>query len=137
MIDEDDMRNFSGNQTGMTFIGIILMLGILACFVTFGLRLFPLYNEYLGIKSSMQSVLNQPADKRKSIRDMRKLFLKSAGLNSVYYFNGNNVRDHVNLKRSKDGKKKYLHVEYENSNRLFKNIYLTVKTDQSMEIPGG
>ena len=128
------MRNFSRHQTGITSIGLILMLGILACFVTFGLRLFPLYKDYLGVKSSMQSVLNQPADMRKSIRDMRELFLKSAKLNSVHYFNDNNVKDHVNLKKSKDGKKKYLHVEYENSNRLFKNIYLTVKTDEIVEI---
>ena len=121
----------------MTIISIILMLGVFACFLTFGLRLFPLYNEYLGVKSSMESVLNQPAEKRKTIKDMRKLFLKSAGLNSVYYFNDKNVKDHVNLKKSKDGKKKYLHVQYENSNKLFKNIFLTVKTDETMEIPGG
>ena len=113
------------------------MLGILACFVTFGLRLFPIYNEYLGVKSSMQSVLNQPAAKRKTIKDIRKLFLKSTGFNSVYYFTDANVKDHVNLKKSKDGKKKYLHVQYENSNRLFQNVYLTVKTDETMEIPDG
>ena len=124
-------------QKGMTAIGIFLMLGILACFVTFGLRLFPIYNEYLGVKSSMQSVLNQPAAKRKTIKDIRKLFLKSTGLNSVYYFTDANVKDHVNLKKSKDGKKKYLHVQYENSNRLFQNVYLTVKTDETMEIPDG
>ncbi len=131
------MRNFRKKQTGITIISIIIMIGIFACFLTFGLRLFPLYNEYLGVKSSMESVLNQPAEKRKTIKDIRKLFLKSAGLNSVYYFNGDNVKDHVNLKKSKDGKKKYLHVQYENSNKLFKNIFLTVKTDETMEIPGG
>lgn len=131
------MKHLSKRQRGMTAIGIFLMLGVLACFVTFGLRLFPIYNEYLGVKSSMQSVLNQPAAKRKTIKDIRKLFLKSTGLNSVYYFTDANVKDHVNLKKSKDGKKKYLHVQYENSNRLFQNVYLTVKTDETMEIPDG
>lgn len=131
------MKHISQRQKGMTAIGIMLMLAILACFVTFGLRIFPLYNEHLGIKSSMQSVFNQPAEKRKTIKQMRALFLKSAGLNSLYNFNEKNVKEYVNIKKSKDKKKKYLHVQYENSNILFKNIYLTVKTDEIMEISGG
>lgn len=131
------MKHISQKQNGMTAMGIFLMLGVLACFVTFGLRLFPLYNEHLGIKSSMESVLNQPPEKRKSLKEIRQLFLKSTGLNSLYEINEKNVKDIVNLKKSKDGKKKYMHVTYENSNILFKNIYLTVITDETLELTGG
>ncbi len=124
------------NQQGITFIGICLMLAILACFILFGLRLFPLYNEHLGIVSSMHSVMNQPAERRKTIKDMRSLFLKNTNINNVYYFKDSNVKEHVKIKKSKDGKKRYFHVSYENSNILFKNIYLTVKTDEAIEITG-
>ena len=123
-------------QQGITFIGICLMLGILACFVLFGLRLFPLYNEHLGIKTSMAAVMNQPKEKRKNIADIRKIFLKNANINSLAYFNSKNVKEHVTIKKSEDGKKKYFHVKYENSNNLFKNIFLTVKTDEAIELVG-
>ena len=129
------MKHFPHRQTGMTFISILLLLGVLACFVTFGLRLFPLYNEHLSIKAAMTSVLNQPASSRSTLRDTRLLFLKNADINNVYVFNEQNINDHLTIKKSKDGKKKYLHMDYENSNNLFKNIYLTVKTDVAMEIP--
>jgi lipopolysaccharide export LptBFGC system permease protein LptF len=130
------MRHLPQQQTGITFIGIVLMLGVLACFVIFGLRLFPIYNEYLGIKTSMASVVNQPPSSRQTLNDIRKLFLKNTGINSVYYFNDSTIKDHLFIKKTKDGKK-YLHVQYENSNKLFQNVYLTVKTDEMMELTGG
>jgi len=131
------MKHISQRQGGMTALGIFLMLIVLACFVGFGLTLFSPYNEYLGIKSSMQSIINQPPAKRKTIKDIRRLFLKSANLNSLYDFNDKNVKEHVNMKKSKDGKTKYLHVTYTRSNNLFKNVYITVKTDETMVLSGG
>ena len=131
------MNNYPRSQNGLTLISIILLLAILGFFVLFGLRLFPIYNEHLGVKSSMQSVANQPFEKRKNVKEVRKLFLKSTGLNSVYYFKEANVKDHVTLKKSKDGKKMYMNVKYENSNKLFSNIFLTVKTDETIEMTGG
>lgn len=130
------MKHISQRQGGITALGIFFMLAIFACFLTFGLRLFPLYNEYLGVKSSMESVLNQAPDKRKTIKQIRVLFLKSTGLNSVYYFDEKNVKEHVTLKKSKDGKKKYLNVKYQKSNKLFKNIHLMMDVDESLELTG-
>ena len=131
------MNNYPRRQNGLTLISIILLLAVFGFFVLFGLRLFPIYNEHLGVKSSMQSVANQPFEKRKNVKEVRKLFLKSTGLNSVYYFKESNVKEHVTLKKSKDGKKMYMNVKYENSNKLFSNIFLTVKTDETIELTGG
>lgn len=131
------MKHISQRQGGMTGLGIFLILVILACFVIFGLRLFPLYNEHLGVKSAMESIINQPPAKRKTIKQIRRLFLRAANVNSLYYFSDRNVKDHVNIKKSKDGKTKYLHVKFQNSNNLFKNIFLMVDTDETMVLSGG
>ncbi len=131
------MKHISQRQDGMTGLGIFLILVVIACFVTFGLRIFPLYNEHLGVKSAMESIINQPPAKRKTIKDIRRLFLKAANVNSLYYFNDQNVKDHVNMKKSKDGKTKYLHVKFQNTNNLFKNIFLMVDTDETMELTSG
>ncbi len=128
------MNHFSQRQGGMTAIGIFLCLVVLGCFIAFGLRIFPLYNEYLGVQTSMKAVLSQPAHTRQKIKHIRKLFLKNTELNSVYYFNDTNVKEHVTLVKSKKGKKKYMNVKYEKSNKLFQNIYLLMKVDETLEL---
>ncbi len=131
------MKHIIQRQKGMTMIGILMIMAMLAGYFVFGLALFPLYNEYTGVKSSMQSVLNQAPERRKTIKDIRKLFIKSADLNSVYFITDQNVKDIVNLKKSADGKKKYLHVKYQNSKKLFKNINVMMDVDEILEIPEG
>lgn len=130
------MKYISKRQKGMTAIGIMMILAMLACFFAFGLALFPLYNEYISVKSGMQSVLNQPPAKRKSIKDMRKVFLRNVQLNNVDRFTDKTVKELVTLKKSKDGKKKYLNVKYQATNKLFKNIHVMMDVDETLEMTG-
>lgn len=129
------MKHISQRQKGMTALGILIILGMVATFFVFGLALFPLYNEYVSVRTSMKSVLNQPAERRKTTKQIRKLFSKAADLNSVYFFTDTVVKEAVNVKKSKDGKTKYLNVKYQNSKKLFKNIYVMIDVDETMEIP--
>lgn len=128
------MKRLNKRQTGVTFIGLLLMAAVFGSFLLFGLRLFPLYNEHLNIKAAMQSVLNQPASMRTTYRDTYLLFLKNIEINGVYTFNEKNIKDYLKIKKGK-GDKKYLHMDYKNSEPLFDVVYLTVKTDVAMEIP--
>lgn len=130
------MKHIAYRQRGMTLIGIFLMLGVLACFVLFGLTAFPLYNEYFTVKSAMQSVMNRPPDSRKTIKQMRKIFLRNAELNNVERFTDDTVKELVTLQKTKDGKKKYLNVKYQAKNNLFQNVYLMMEVDESLEITG-
>lgn len=130
------MKQIAHRQKGMTAIGIFLILAMLACFFAFGLAIFPLYNEYINVKSGMQSVLNQPPEKRKSIKQMRKIFLRNVELNNVERFTDTTVKELVTLKKSKDGKKKYLNVKYQSTNKLFKNIYVMMDVDETLEMTG-
>lgn len=130
------MKHIPQRQKGMTAIGIFLILAMLACFFAFGLALFPLYNEYVSVKSGMQSVLNQPPEKRKSIKQMRQVFLRNVELNNVTRFTDQTVKELVTLKKSKDGKKKYLNVKYQATNKLFKNIHVMMDVDETIELTG-
>lgn len=130
------MKYVSKRQKGMTAIGIMVILAMLACFFAFGLALFPLYNEYISVKSGMQSVLNQPPADRKSIKQMRKIFQRNVELNNVERFTDKTVKELVTLKKSKDGKKKYLNVKYQATNKLFKNIHVMMDVDETLEMTG-
>lgn len=131
------MKHISQRQGGMTALGILMILAMIGCFVLFGLTAFPLYNEYGIVKSSMQSVIDLPPAKRKTTKDIRKFFLRNVEINGVETFTDYNIKDMLTIKKVKGSKKKYLNVKYDKSNNLFKNIYLTMKIDESLELPGG
>jgi hypothetical protein len=125
-------------QSGITAIGIILILGVLACVVLFSLRIFPLYNEYMSVITSMKGTANQPKDRLKTKRDIQKAFLRAVQLNNVQRFNDKTVKDHLTIiKPKKKGEPRILNVKYESRNKLFHNIYLTMVFDESVAIGGG
>lgn len=130
------MKHISQRQKGMTAIGIFLILGMLARFFTFGLTLFPLYNEYISVKSGMDSVINTAPAKRKTTKQIRRIFQRNVELNNVERFTDQSVKELVTIKKSKDGKKKFLNVKYQATNKLFKNIFVMMDVDETVELTG-
>ena len=130
------MKNLARQQRGMSPLTIFLILAALACFLTFIFTIFPLYNESLNVKNSMESVLSQPPAKRQTVKDVRRIFLRNAGINNLQRFDNNSVQEMVNLRKQKDTGKTYLHVKYRAENKLFKNIYLMLDFDETLELTG-
>ena len=128
------MKNLLKHQEGITFLGILVILGMLGCFFLFGLRAFPLYTEHFAIKQAMKGVASQPYKSRNSITKVRRLLLKNLDINSVYSFNGKNIKKATTLKKKKG--KRILYFKHVKSNRLFGELYLTLKIDESIELPG-
>ena len=129
------MKNLLKHQEGITFLGILVILGMLGCFFLFGLRAFPLYTEHFAIKQAMKGVAAQPYKSRDSISRVRSLLLKNLNINSVYSFNSRNIKKVTALKKKKG--KKILYFKRTKSEPLFGDLYLTLKTDESIELPGG
>ena len=129
------MKNLLKHQEGMSFLGILIIFAMLACFFLFGLRAFPLYSEHFAIKQAMKGVVNQPYKSRNSIGKVRRLLLKNLDINSVYTFNQRNIKKFTTVKKKKG--KKILYFNHTKSERLFGDLYLTLKTNESIELPGG
>ena len=129
------MKNLLKHQEGITFLGILVILVMLGCFFLFGLRAFPLYTEYFAIKQAMEGVATQPYNRRNTITRVRSLLLKNLDINSVYSFNQKNIKKVTALKKKKG--KRILYFKHTKSERLFGDLYLTLKTDESIELPGG
>ena len=129
------MKNLLKYQNGMSFMGILIIFAMLGCFFLFGLRAFPIYTEYFAMKQSMKAVTNQPYERRDSLTKIRSSLAKNLRINGVYKFDGKNIKEIVKTKK-KDGKR-YLVVQYDIPNRLFSNLYLSMKIDESVELPKG
>ena len=129
------MKNLLKHQEGMSFLGILVIFAMLGCFFLFGLRAFPLYTEYFAIKQAMKGVATQPYKSRNSIRKVRILLLRNLDINSVYTFNEKTLKEATTVKKKKG--KKILYFNHTKSERLFGDLYLTLKTNESIELPGG
>ena len=83
----------------------------------------------------MKGVASQPYKSRNSITKVRSLLLKNLDINSVYSFNSKNIKKVTKLKKKKG--KRILYFEHNKSERLFGDLYLTLKINESIDLPGG
>ncbi len=123
-------------QSGLTFIGLVFVLGMLAMVVLFVLRLFPLYNEKFQIEAAMQSVISQPDASSMSIADLRRNFLRAISVSNITRFNDANIKDHLDLVKATRGQPAMLHIQYQSTNKLFADIQLLIDYNKQLPLDG-
>jgi Tfp pilus assembly protein PilE len=129
------MKQSLKQQSGLTFIGLVFVLAIIAMVVLFVLRLFPLYNEKLQVEAAMQTVVNQPGAASRNINETRGAFMRALAVTNITRFTSNNVRDHVDIvKPARAGEPPLLHVKYQATNKLFADIQLLLDFDKQLPL---
>ncbi len=128
--------NSINRQTGMTFIGLCLVLGLIAFFALTAMKLFPLYNEKFQVVKAMESVSRLPEANKLNARDFRKYFIRNLDIGDVTTFNDNNVKDFLMLNKIKGSKSKLLSLKYEIRGDLFGELDIILNFDNAIEIPG-
>ena len=131
------MNKLIHRQKGITFLGLIIVLAVIAAFVLFGLRVFPLYNTKLGIMAVMKSVASQPNADSFSQADVWKVFYNNADIQGLRVFTEQVVREQVKLEKNEEGSGKTIHVTFEERNKLFDDIELLLNFDETMPMGGG
>ncbi len=125
------------NQRGITFLSWCIIFAVFGFFVLIGLRLFPLYNEKMGVIASMNSVASRTDAGKLTAYDVRKYFLRNTDINSVRRFNDANVRDHVTIeKASRAGEPKSMRVQYEARNKFVADLEFVLVFDRSVPLSG-
>jgi len=120
-------------QSGLTFLGLVFVLAVIAMVVLFVLRLFPLYNEKLQVEAAMNTVVSQPGAATRSIVETRDAFLRALTVTNIRRFNSSNVREHVDvIKPARSGEPPMLHVRYQATNKLFADIELLLNFDKQV-----
>ena len=133
----ETMNKLIHRQKGMTFLGFVILMAVIAAFVLFGLRLFPLYNTKMGLVSVMKSVASQPNAENFNQTDVWKVFYNNADIQGLRVFTEQVVREQVKLEKNEDGSGKTIHVTFEERNKLFDDIELILVFDETMPMGGG
>ena len=129
------MKQILNRQSGLTFIGLVFVLGIIALIVIFVLRLFPLYNEKYQVEAAMETVAAQPDADKKNVTEIRRAFRNALAVTSVRVFTDDNLRDLVNLDKPKRrGDPPMLHIHYTSIKPLFGDVQLLLNFEKSVPL---
>lgn len=78
-------------QHGMTAIGFVMLLGMIAFFTAIALKLTPLYLEHFEVSSVLKSLAQEPGIASKSAAEIEDIIMKRLGINDVTHVTKDNI----------------------------------------------
>jgi hypothetical protein len=116
------------DERGMTLISWIFVLAVAFLFGLAGLRLVPVYLEYLKITSSLNSVQKEFSGQTATVNDLRTALSKRFDIEDVHVI----TKQDVKIDRGAGGY--MLRAKYEHRTPFVANIGFIVAFDKSVQI---
>ncbi len=116
------------HQKGMTAIGWLLVMAIIAFVTLITLRTLPLYLEFAKVASTLESLKEEPGIGRRSKSEIVKIVKKRFDVNDV---------EHVDpklIKVSNDGRVMKVGINYERREHLVGNVDIVTTFDKEIEV---
>jgi hypothetical protein len=119
-------------QTGVTFIGwIILLIPVAICFYA-GIRLTPVYLNYMKVARTLEQVKTEfKGGDAGNATAIRSAVEKHLNIESVDY------PDIKDIKITRDGKSWVVSAAYDDQAPLFSNVFILVAFDKSVTLGSG
>jgi hypothetical protein len=119
-------------QTGVTLIGWIILLTPMALCGYVGIRLTPVYLNYMKVARTLESVKTEfKGTDAGSQQVLRTSVEKNLNIESVDY------PDIKDIKITRDGKSWVINASYDDQAPLFSNIFILVTFDKTVTLGGG
>jgi len=119
-------------QRGVTLIGWIVLLIPLAIVFYAGIRLAPVYLNYMKVVHTLEQVKSEfHATDAASLTPLRTSIEKHLDVESVDY---PTIKD---IKITRDGRAWVVEAAYDDQAPLFSNVFILVSFDKSVTIGGG
>ncbi len=76
-------------QAGMTFIGLIIVIGAIICIAVVGMKVAPAYIEFMNVKNAIKkAAISADTSSKKAVADA---FAKSAAVDNITVVTGNDL----------------------------------------------
>ena len=119
-------------QTGVTLIGWIILLTPMALCGYAGIRLAPIYLNYMKVARTLESVKTEfKGSDAGSQLAVRAAVEKNLNIESVDY------PDIKDIKITRDGKSWVINASYDDQAPLFSNIFILVTFDKTITLGSG
>jgi Tfp pilus assembly major pilin PilA len=110
------LRLKRSRQGGISFIGLLFVVGVLACLVILGAQAFPTVVEYQAILKAVQK-----ASEGNTVPEVKMIFEKAAAIDDITSVSGKD------LIISKDGDQVVVKFAYTREIHMFGPAYLLLK----------
>ncbi len=96
------MRNLTSKQRGITFLGFLIVMGVIALVVFLALRLYPVYYEKYQVVNALKGAANHPNAESMPKSELRRLFLRNlTATTNIDRFNKSNINQYLQVKSPK------------------------------------
>lgn len=119
----------SRRQRGITLIGFLIGLVVVAFFIFIGIRLFPVYSEYYSVRESMEAIAKQPGLGNAARREIEKQL--DARFN-ISYVDSVDIKKDVRLTRTGTGQD--LNIKYEVRKPFAYNLDFVAKFEHTVAL---
>lgn len=104
------------NQRGMTLISFVVLLAIVGFFLYLGMKLFPMYQEYYSVRTSLKGMTSDPQLTSADPNQLRSALFRRLNINASESVKGDNVQ----IEHIEGGWR--MTVSYESRRSLFGNL---------------
>ena len=122
------MGVMKNKQTGMTLIGWLIVLGLIAFFALLVMKLFPMVMEDYEIGGSLESLQQEPLITKKTNQEIMSLLQRRFDVNDITAVKKDNV------KITKEGGVLTITIDYENQKPFLGNYYILGKYHHSTKV---
>jgi len=122
--------SFRNKQRGLSFLGLIVLVGVLGFTAVIGLKLFPVYMDAWKIYSVMNAVISEPGINDQSRQEVIESMLKRLDIDAVDSLNYSNHGDRLSVTKRKNNVT--INVTYEITTPLIGNLSLLAQFDKTV-----
>ena len=116
-------------QGGMTLTSFLMVLAVVGFALYVGMKLFPMYQEFYAVKTSMKALANEPGSSDPS--KASEMFFKRMDMN----YSDSVKRDNIKFDRIEGGVR--MVVKYEVRRPLVGNLDIVGNFENSQDLTGG
>ena len=115
-------------QRGMTVIGMLLSIVVIAFVALIGMKVVPMYIQYFSIKSTIENIRKEPLLAQMTTSDIQSAIQKRF---DIGYVDNISARD-LKIRNERSGR--VLDLIYQDERSLFYGLYVLLKVNESIPL---
>ena len=128
------MRTLKGQQ-GISYLGLLIVLGMCAAIGLFGLKVFPLYTDYASVSKALEDIQGLPGLGKKGKGAIMQRVQNQLDIDDVKTFRVTDKVQGLKVTKSKTTKAWLVTADYEAKANYIKNIYIVIHFQKTVEVP--
>ena len=120
----------NGKQRGMTVIGMLLLLIVIAFAALIAMKVVPMYIEYYTIKSTIESIRKEPQLAQMSPTDIHNAVQKRFDIGYVERIKARDLK----IRNDAESRGRVMELVYEDERELFYGLYVLLKVDETIPL---